>query len=87
MSKKAVDFREETFRKVVKTRTPKVTGRKPPSALEPMARGGEGGGSPPITRAQLEHRTIYKPPQLRPSVDPKNVGRIFDFRKIDIEGK
>ena len=87
MSKKAVDCREETFRVVVKTRTPKVTGRKPPPALEPIAQGGKGGSCPPITRAQLEHRTIYKPPQLRPSVDPKSVESIFDFLKIDIEGK
>lgn len=87
MSKKAVESREETFRKVVKTRTPKVTGRKPPSALEPIAQGGEGGGSPPIHGAQLEHWTIYKPPQLRPSVDPKSVKSNFDFCKIDIEGK
>ena len=87
MSKKAVDCREETFRVVVKTRTPKVTGRKPPPALEPRAQGGKGGGSPPITGAQLEQRTNYKPPQLRPSEHPKSVESIFDFRKIDIEGK
>lgn len=87
MSKKAVDCREDTFRRLVKTRTPKVTGRKPTSALERMAQWGKGGGSPPITGAQLEHWTNYKPPQLRPSVDPKSVESIFDFRKIDIEGK
>ena len=87
MSKKAVDCREETFRVVVKTRTTKETGRKPPPALEPIAQGGKGGGSPPITGAQLEQQTSYKPPQLRPSEHPTSVGRIFDFRKIDIEGK